>query len=273
MRQPLLIFDGDNLAHRAYHTTPKTIRGTDGAPINAVAGVFGMIAKMWAEEAPRAIFMAWDTLGVDTYRNALWPAYQGGRVFEPEIVEQLERLPDLCRAFGFGVGKAPGYEADDLMATAARLESETGGSSLIVTTDKDAYQLVDDRVTVLTSRKGVTERIGPKQVVEKLGVLPEQVPDFKALAGDASDGIPGAKGIGPKTAANLLLRHGDLEGVLASWGRVDESDRVRMFRRVVTMDRHAPVELPLSAPDWVSGAAALQALGAENLAKRLLDLA
>src|SRR5690606_18053963 len=128
-------------------------------------------------------------------------------VFDPEILEQLDALPELCGAFGFGWGKAEGYEADDLMAAAAAAEVAAGGTCLLLTNDRDSYQLVSDEVTVLSPRRGVREmdRIGPSEVVERMGVLPEQVPDFKALAGDSSDRIPGARGIGPKSAAALLL--------------------------------------------------------------------
>ncbi|MCK9485801.1 MAG: 5'-3' exonuclease [Dehalococcoidia bacterium] len=274
-RRSLLIVDGDNLAHRAYHSTPRTVRGVDGKPVNAISGVFGMLANLWTAEAPRAVFVAWDTLGVETYRHRLWPEYQGGRVFDPEIVAQLEVLPDLCAAFAFGVGKAAGFEADDLMAAAAQREVAEGGSCLLLTNDKDAYQLASDAVTILSPRRGVREmdRIGPAEVVERLGVLPEQVPDFKALAGDPSDRIPGAKGIGAKTAAALLLKHGTLEAFLETGTRAAEQDLLRRFREVVELRPQVPVTLPTSAPDWRAGAERLRALGVVRLADRLEALA
>ncbi len=272
--RPLLIVDGDNLAHRAYHSTPKTVVGKDGTPVNALVGVIGMLARVWTEERPRAIFVAWDTLGVDTYRSNLWPAYQGGRIFEDSIRHQLELLPDFCRAFKFGVGKQAGYEADDLMASATHAEVARGGKVLLLTTDKDSYQLVSECVTVLSAKRGTREldRIGTHEVVERFGVLPEQVPCFKALAGDSSDKIPGAKGIGPKAAASLLLRHGALEGVLEAWGRPAEAEQVLMFREVVRMRPEVEVTLPDGPPDWHSGAVALRALGAEGLADRVEGL-
>ena len=213
--KPLLIVDGDNLAHRAYHSTPKTVKGVGDRPINAIVGFFGMLSRIWSEESPRGIFVAWDTLGVDTYRNRLWPPYQGGRIFDAEIVEQLNRLPDLCRLFGFGVGKAAGFEADDIMASAAIAEVARGGRALLFTTDRDAYQLVSEDICVLAPQRGTRElsRIGPHEVVERMGVLPEQVPAFKALSGDASDKIPGVRGVGPKAASSLLLRYGTLEAI------------------------------------------------------------
>lgn len=273
-RAPLLIVDGDNLAHRAYHSTPKTVKAPDGRAINAIVGFFGMLGNLWLAESPRAIFVAWDTLGEPTYRHQLWPAYQGGRVFDAEILDQLEALPELCVAAGCGVGKAGGYEADDLMAAAARQEVEVGGTCLLLTSDRDAYQLVSDAVTVLTPRRGVSEmdRIGPAEVVQRFGVLPEQVPDFKALAGDSSDRIPGARGIGPKTAASLLLQHGDLEGVLEHIKRPVESELILKFREIVQMRPDVPVTLPREGPTWRAGAEALRALGADRIAARLEQL-
>jgi DNA polymerase I len=274
--QPLLIVDGDNLAHRAYHSTPKTVRGVDDLPINAIVGFFSMLVNIWQKEQPRGIFVAWDTLGVDTYRSELWPPYQGGRIFEQEIRQQLDMFPTVCEAFDFGVGKCRGFEADDLMAAATALEIERGGTCLLLTTDRDAYQLVSESVTVLAARRGIRElqRIGPHEVVQELGVLPEQVPDFKALCGDSSDKIPGVKGIGPKAAASLLLKYGSLEGVLCDWGRPDSDAEIAlMFREVVRMRGSVPAVLPEGPPDWNAGSEALRLLGANNLADRVAALA
>jgi DNA polymerase-1 len=256
---------------------PKSLRSADGKrPINAIVGWTNMLVMLWETEQPRSIFVAWDTLGVDTYRHALWPTYQGGRVFDDAIVKQLNWLPDVASAFGFGVGKKAGYEADDFMAAAAEAETKRGGHSLLLTTDRDAYQLVSDSVMVLAPRSGVRDlmRIGPPQVVERMGVLPEQVPDFKALAGDASDNIPGARGIGPKAAASLLLKYGTLEAILEA--RTDTippplAAQLRLFKDVVSMRGHElTVELPPTAlPAWSQAAAEIRRLGAETLADRL----
>lgn len=274
-RRPLLIIDGDNMAHRAYHSTPKSVKSETGKPINAVVGFFGMLGNLWRQEKPRGIFVAWDTLGVATYRNRLWPPYQGGRVFDQEIVEQLNLLPDLCRACRLGVGKEAGYEADDLMAAAAIAEVSGGGEALLLTTDRDSYQLVTERITVLSPQRGTREllRIGPLQVVERMGVLPEQVPDFKALSGDSSDKIPGIRGIGPKAAASLLLKFGTLDRVVESWENQADVELARMFREVVRMHPEVQVQLPIGLPDWQAGAAALRGLGALGLADRVHSLA
>ena len=274
--RPLLVIDGDNLAHRAYHSMPKSLKSSDGRPINAIIGWTNMLVTLWENEQPRSIFTAWDTLFVETYRHKLWPTYQAGRVFDDAIIKQLELLPTLARAFGFGVGKGAGYEADDFMAAAAIAETRRGGRSLLLTTDRDAYQLVSESVTVLAPRAGVRDlmRIGPEQVVERMGVLPEQIPDFKALAGDASDNIPGAKGIGPKAASTLLLKYGTLESVLEA--RKDTilptlADQLRSFKRIVSMQPgELTVELPeTAAPNWAAAAARLAELGAANLSERI----
>jgi len=273
---PLLVIDGDNLAHRAYHSMPKSLRSPDGRPINAIVGWTNMLMTLWDSQQPRSVFVAWDTLHVDTYRHKLWPTYQGGRVFDDAIVRQLDVLPTLATAFGFGVGKKAGYEADDFMAAAAIAETRRGGHSLLLTTDRDAYQLVSESVTVLAPRAGVRDllRIGPEQVVERMGVLPEQIPDFKALAGDASDNIPGARGIGPKAAATLLLKYGTLEAVLEA--RADTippatADQLRVFKDIVRMrPDELEVTLPETAPpDWENAAKRLHELGAHNSAERV----
>jgi DNA polymerase I len=274
-QRPLLIIDGDNLAHRAYHSMPKSLKSKDGRPINAILGWTNMLVFLWELEQPRSIFTAWDTLGVNTYRHDLWPAYQGGREFDRAIVQQLDLLPGVAAAFGFGVGKQAGYEADDFMAAAAIAETRRGGRSLLLTTDRDAYQLVSDTVTMLAPRSGVRDlvRIGPEQVVERFGVLPEQVPDFKALAGDASDNIPGARGIGPKSAASLLLKYGTLERVLQERADTippETAEQLRAFRYIASMQPDVAVDLPASAPpNWLRASEELRRLGAENLAERL----
>jgi DNA polymerase-1 len=275
-RRPLLVVDGDNLAHRAYHSMPRSLRGADDRPIGAIVGWTTMLLALWGGEQPRAVFVGWDTLDAPTYRHALLPTYQAGREFDEAIVEQLRILPALGQAFGFGVAQQPGYEADDLMAAAALEEARQGGTALVLTTDRDFYQVVSDAVTVLNPRKGVRllERIGPREVEARMGVPPSLVPDFKALAGDPSDNIPGARGIGPKGAAALLMRYGGLDAVLDAWTaegqRLDEIERIRSFRRITRMQTDAVVTLPeTGAPDWARGAEMLRTLGAANLAERV----
>lgn len=271
MDRPLLVVDGDNLAHRAYHSMPKSQTGPAGEPINAIVGAVSMLVRLWNKESPRAVYVAWDTLEADTYRNRLWPPYQTGRVYEPDIVRQLGQLPEVCRAFGFGVGKGAGYEADDFVAGAVAAEVGQGGTCLVLTTDRDAWQLVSERVTVLTPKRGAREleRIGPDEVEERLGVRPDQVADFKALSGDSSDRIPGVRGVGPKSAVALLRRYGSLDAVLPTLS-AEDAELARMFREIVRPRVPDGIELPPSgAPGWATGAELLRSLGAERLSERL----
>ena len=273
------MLDGDSLAHRAYHALPP-IEGADGRPINALVGFANMLLVLLAAEQPRAVLACWDTPGVPTYRHLELPAYQAHRPpFEPEIVEQLERLPRLIEAFGFANASSGGYEADDFLAAAARAEAADGGTALLVTSDRDAYQLASARVTILAPQSGgrPPARIGPAEVRERYGVTPEQVPDFIALRGDPSDGIPGARGIGAKTAALLLDRHGSLRRVVESRETLTPRQSqaladplLELYLRVATMDADVPVALPADGSLDRSGAAAhAELIGAGRLAARI----
>ncbi|MGN6377916.1 MAG: 5'-3' exonuclease [Gaiellales bacterium] len=278
-RRPLLVIDGDSLAHRVYHALPP-IKGAGGRPVNALVGFANLLLLLWDSERPRAALVGWDTYKGPLYRRELWPAYQGTRPdFDPEIVEQLERLPKLVASLGLANAKQAGYEADDFLAAACRQEREAGGSALVVTSDRDAYQLVCDAVTVLVPQTGgrPPARVGTNEVVERYGVLPEQVPDFIALRGDPSDNLPGAPGIGAKTAATLLGRYGTLENLLAHADELSPRQAAALrehdmdaFRRVATMDAQAPVDLPADTRlDTEGGAAFAREIGALRLAQRL----
>ncbi len=219
------------------------------------------------------MLVAWDTLEVPTYRHRALEAYQSGREFEDSILEQLDLLPGVVASFGFLVAKAGGYEADDFLAAASQAWR---GPVLVATSDRDAFQLVSDRVTILQPVKGVSElaRIGPAEVRERYGVEPAQVPDFIALRGDPSDRIPGAPGIGPKKAADVLARHGSLEQALADGRFPQIADDLRLYRRIATMDTGAPLpELVPTPPDWAGAARRATELGLGNLAGRLETLA
>jgi DNA polymerase-1 len=271
-RRPLLVVDGDSFAHRAYHALPKTTRGAGGRPAGALVGFMGMLARLWQAERPRAVVVGWDTLDVPTYRNALLPSYQAGRVFDDELVEQLDLLPELVASAGIACGKAPGYEADDFLAAAVAQETARGGATLVATSDRDAYQLAGPQTTILQPVRGVSElaRIGPADVRERYGVDPEQVVDFIALRGDPSDRIPGARGVGEKTAAALLGAHGTLEALLAQGRFAGEADALRSYQRLARLDPTAPLPPVVDhAPDWQSAADAARSLGLDGLADRL----
>jgi DNA polymerase-1 len=270
--RPLLVVDGDSFAHRAYHALPSSLRRSDGRPGNALIGFTTMLLRLWQAERPRAVVVGWDTLGVATYRNELLDTYQSGRQFDDELIEQLDLLPALVSSTGIVCGKAAGYEADDFLAAAVRQEEAAAGTALVATSDRDAFQLASEHTTILQPRRGVSElaRVGPAEVRERYGVEPSQVADFIALRGDPSDRIPGARGVGEKTAAVLLHEYGSLDALLAA-GRFDaEADRLRDYRSIATLDPAAPL-LPVDdlEPDWAAGAAAAHELGLAGLATRL----
>ncbi len=266
MSRPLLAVDGDSFAHRAYHALPKSIFR------NAVVGFTNMIVRLWEAERPRAVLVGWDSLESPTYRHELFPAYQSGREFEDSIVEQLALLPELCRALRFVVAKVPGYEADDFLAAAAKAEEARGGTALVASGDRDSFQLASEQTTILFPVRGVSElaRIGPEEVRERYDVEPAQVPDFIALRGDPSDRLPGAKGVGPKTAAQLLRQYGSLEAALDDGRFSTQADELRLYRRIAAMDASAPVpDVTDTEPDWTAGAALVRDWGLRQLADRL----
>jgi len=269
----LLAVDGDSFAHRAYHALPKTITRAKGRPAGAIVGFANMLVRLWEAERPRAVVVAWDTLEAPTYRNEAFPNYQSGRVFDKALLEQLPMLPELVAACGFAVAKAPGYEADDFLAAAAR---RWKGPVLVATSDRDAFQLASERVTILQPTRGVSElaRIGPAEVRERYGVDPEQVPDLIALRGDPSDKLPGARGIGPKKAAELLSQYRTLEDVLAAGRFGAEAEDLRLYRRIAQMDASAPLPpLKHQTPTWAEASSFVRALGLTGLADRLASRA
>ena len=274
--RPLLAIDGDSLAHRAYHALPKSMTSATGRPSGALVGFANFLLRLWQSEEPRTVVVGWDTLGVPTYRIEAFPSYQSGRVFDDALVEQLDRLPELVRALGFCAAKEAGYEADDFLAAAVAQEEGRGGLTLVATSDRDAFQLVSERTSVLQPVKGVSElaRIGPAEVRERYGVEPAQVPDFIALRGDPSDKMPGAKGIGPKTAAALLDQYGSLEAALADGRFSAQREELLLYRRIATMDASAPLpSLADQAPRWAEASSLAESWGLGNLAGRLEALA
>jgi DNA polymerase-1 len=270
--KPLLIVDGDSFAHRYYHALPKTIRRADGGPGGLLDGVGGLLVRLWQEEQPRAMLVGWDTLFVPTYRHVALESYQSGREFDQALLEQLDLAPQLVEAMGFAAAKADGYEADDFLAAAVVFEEARGGDALVASGDRDTFQLVSERTTVLQPQRGggPLARIGPAEVRERYGVEPAQVPDFIALRGDPSDKIPGARGVGPKTAADLLARYGSLEEALADGRFAAEADALRLYRRVATMDTEAPLPpLEDQEPTWGRGAELAREWGLGRLAGRM----
>lgn len=270
--KPLLVIDGDSLAHRAYHALPKTLRGAEGRPANAIIGFANMLVRLWQAEEPRAVVVGWDTLEVPTYRHEAFDGYQAGREFDAELLEQLALLPEVVAALGFANAKAPGYEADDFLAAAVAAEEARGGSAVVATSDRDSFQLASPRTTILQPVRGVSElaRIGPPEVRERYGVEPEQVPDFIALRGDPSDRLPGASGVGPKKAAEILRQYGTLEDALAAGRFSAEAEDLRLYRRIASLDASAPLP-PLhdQKPTWAEASTLVDGWGLGQLAGRL----
>jgi 5'-3' exonuclease len=260
------VIDGDSLAHRAYHALPKSIR------LNAVVGFTNMLMGLWDQERPRTVVVGWDTLEVPTYRHEAFAPYQSGRIFEESLLKQLNMLPELVEAFGFAAAKAPGYEADDFLGAAVRYEEERGGTVLVATSDRDLFQLASERTTLLNPVRGVSEiaRVGPAQVRERYGVEPKQVPDFIALRGDPSDKLPGARGVGPKKAADILRQYGTLEAALEAGRFSAEAEDLRLYRRIATVDASAPLpSLPDQVPKWAEASALLDSWGLGAVAGRV----
>ena len=253
----LHLIDGSAFIFRAYHALPPLTRKSDGLPIGAVAGFANMIFKYIedakGDDAPTHAAVIFDH-GSKTFRNDIYPAYKANR---PELPEDLRpQFPltrEATRAFNIACVEVKDYEADDIIATLARQAREAGGRVTIISSDKDLMQLVGGGVEMLDAMKGL--RIGPDQVVEKFGVGPDRVVDVQALAGDSVDNVPGAPGIGLKTAALLINEYGDLETLLQRAGEItqpkrresllDNADLIRVSRRLVQLDGDTPLEIGL----------------------------
>ena len=273
MNRPLLVVDGDSFTHRSYHALPKSIRRRGNKGGGAIIGFANFLLRLYTGERPRAVLVGWDTLDAPTYRHRALLGYQAGRVFDAELLDQLEVLPQFVAACGFNYAKAPGYEADDFLAAAVAQEERRGGIAVVASGDRDAFQLASEKTTILQPvRAGEMARIGPAEVRERYGVEPQQVPDFIALRGDSSDKIPGAPGVGPKSAASLLRRYGSLEAALAEGKFAAHAEQLRLYRAIATMDASAPLPaLPDQTPTWDKAAAMAREWDLNRLADRLTE--
>jgi DNA polymerase-1 len=281
MSGPLLAVDAPSMLFRAFYALPKSIVGADGAPVNALLGTANLILREVEAHEPRAVVLCFGPDAAD-YRVELYAGYHAERPEVPdELAPQFGDAAAFFGAFGWTIADHDSLEADDLLGSFARLEAEAGGRALLLTGDRDMFQCVNDRVTVLYVRTGGrgAEEIGPDGVRERYGIPPELVPDFIALRGDPSDGIPGARGVGEKTAAELLREHGSLDGVLEAAIRIqrpklrtallDSAEQLLAFRDMATL-RDAGVTLPPDRPtDRQSAAEAARERGMNRLAKRL----
>jgi 5'-3' exonuclease len=281
MAGPLLAVDAPSMLFRAFYALPESIKGGGETPVNALLGTANLVLREVEAHDPRAVVLCFGPDAAD-YRVELFDGYHSDRPEVPEgLVPQFDDARAFFEAFGWVVHWHDSLEADDLLGSYARREEESGGRALVMTGDRDMYQCASDRVTILYVRTGSrgAEEVDPAEVRKRYGVPPALVPDFIALRGDASDGIPGAKGIGEKTAADLLSRHGSLEAVLAgalreSSARVrgaltDQRDELLRFREIATLQQ-VDVELPPDRPtDWKGAAAAASERGMNRLAERL----
>jgi len=217
------------------------------------------------------VLVGWDTLDAPTYRHQAFPAYQSGRQFDAALLDQLDILPSFVAACGFANAKAPGYEADDFLAAAVASEQRRGGTAVVASGDRDTFQLASPSTVIIHPvRAGEMARIGPDEVRDRYGVDPEQVPDFIALRGDPSDKLPGAKGVGPKGAADLLRKYGNIEALLKAGRFPTQAEQLRLYRRIATMDASAPLPvLRDQTPTWRKAAALAREWELNQLADRL----
>ncbi len=280
MTAPLLAVDAPFLLYRSFFALPDSILGAEGKPVGALLGAVNVLLRVAADRRPRAIVLCFGAEAA-RYRVELYPPYHAHRPEVPEALDwQFEHAPKLFEAFGWGVLGSEDLEADDLLGSLASVESEAGGETLILTGDRDMYQCVGERVNVLYLKSGISgfEEVDPGEVRKRYGVSPQQVPDFIALRGDPSDGLPGASGIGPKTAAELLTAHGSLEGALAAADQQrpriaqslrDGAQELRAFREIAQL-RITDVTRPSDREtDLEAGARAARELGLKRLAERL----
>lgn len=280
MPQPLLVVDAPFLLYRSFFALPDSIHGADGRSVNALLGGANALLRIAADRRPRAIVLCFGAEAA-TYRTDLYPSYHAARPPVPDALAwQFDQAPDFFQAFGWATETSADLEADDLLGSLAEVETAAGGQTLIVTGDRDMYQCVGESVHVLYLKSGTTgfEEVDAKEVVRRYGISPELVPDFIALRGDPSDGLPGAAGIGPKTAAELLDRHRSLEAAIAgalherprvTAALTESADELRAFKdiatlRLVEMGRPGDRET-----DLTGGGAAARRLGLNRLAERL----
>jgi DNA polymerase I len=262
----LHLIDGSAFIFRAYHALPPLTRKSDGMPVGAVAGfcnlLWGELISTRKETAPTHLAVIFDA-GSKTFRNEIYPAYKANRPDLPEDLRpQFAFTRAATRAFNVPCIEVEGYEADDIIATLARRAREAGGTATIISSDKDLMQLIGDGVDMLDPMKN--KRLGLDEVMEKFGVAPDRVIDVQALAGDSVDNVPGAPGIGLKTAALLINEYGDLDSLLARASEikqpkrrealVDHADLIRISRQLVSLDAHMPLDAPIgdmaiTAPD------------------------
>ncbi len=285
----VFLVDGSGYIFRAFHALPALTRKSDGLPIGAVAGFCNMLWKLLrdsvAGERPTHLAVIFDHSS-ETFRNRLYSEYKANRTEPPEDLRpQFKLIRDAVRAFDIPSIEQKDYEADDLIATYARLASEAGATTTIVSSDKDLMQLVGNGVSLYDTMKD--KRIGREEVIEKFGVGPERVIDVQSLAGDSVDNVPGVPGIGIKTAAQLIEEYGDLDTLLARAGEIkqpkrrealiEHADKARISRDLVRLETHVPLDVPLEDlavhdPDPRLLIAFLKAMEFNSVTRRVVEV-
>ncbi len=280
MAGPLLAIDGPFVLYRSFYALPDSIKGAGGHPVNALLGAANVILRIAADRDPRAITVCFGAEAA-AYRVELYPPYHATRPPVPDALQwQFDQAPEFLEAFGWSTLTSEGVEADDLLGSLAEIEAGAGGQALLLTGDRDMYQCVGERVSVLFLKSGTTgfEEVDPDEVRRRYGIPPALVPDFIALRGDPSDGLPGAPGIGPKTAAELLVKHGSLEAAIAGAGEErprtaaalrEHADELRAFHDIATLRTVEVQRPPDRATDLGGGAAAARRFGMNRLGERL----
>src|ERR687897_2555461 len=254
----LFLIDGNSLAYRAFFALPESIATSDGRPTNAIFGFASMLVKILTDHGDVPTVVVWDA-GMSG-RKDISAEYKAQRSTRPDLLkEQWPHLQPLVDAFGYPNVSVEGFEADDVIAALTDRAREKGIPAMVVTGDRDAYQLVDDGVRIMSTSRGVTDtKVYDRQgVIDRYGIPPEKIPDFIGLKGDTSDNIPGVPGIGDKTASDLLQRFGDLETVLGSVDEItgakrkqnltEHADAARLSKQLATMVRDVPVDIDLEA--------------------------
>ena len=257
-KKTLFLIDGNSLVYRAFFALPDTIATSKGEPTNAIFGFASMLVKILTEYGTEPTLMVWDA-GMSN-REVVYEGYKEGRRERPDLLaEQWPHFHPLVEAFGYQNVRVEGYEADDVIATLAGQAAAKGIEVMVVTGDRDMFQLIEPGVKVMATSRGITEtKIYDREaVIDRYGIPPEAIPDFYGLKGDTSDNIPGVPGIGDKTAASLLQEYGDLEGVLANIEKISGAKRkenltnhagdARVSKELATAIRDVPVDIDLEA--------------------------
>lgn len=287
----LLLIDGNSLAYRAFFALPDTISRADGFPTNALYGLAAMMVRVLIDERPERVIVCWDAPG-KTFRHEIYPDYKANRAATPDLLrEQSPHFRSVMQAFGCTNIDLVGYEADDLIGTLAQRAAAAGLRVKILTGDRDTFQLVSDRITVLATGRGVTDttEYTPEKVVERYGLGPELMPDFRGLVGDPSDNLKGVPGIGEKGATQLIQKYGSLDAVLDHAGEqtpkrreslIAFADEARRTREASIIRTDAPVDLdPAAVPPLELGAERIDEIERfftefefQSLARRLPEL-